>query len=237
MSAGIHSPTRWRRLRTSLRFVATMPMFALRYLLQRVPLYRRNRVADDQRPPDLDREWPGDPSTLQRAHDGVGPLFHRHYRITVTDEEHGPEALIGVILHDPNSTTPRELARFERPDGGPAGDLEVGDEVVVRLPGPWNGPVRLVERTPRSFRFATLEGHLEAGEIEFRAGYDERGLLEFEIESWARCGDRLFDILYERFPVGRELQLHMWSQFCQRVAKVAGGVRMSNVSATTRRLE
>jgi uncharacterized protein (UPF0548 family) len=28
-------------------------------------------------------------------------------------------------------------------------------------PGPWDGPVRVVERTPTCFRFATLAGHLE----------------------------------------------------------------------------
>ena len=47
--------------------------------------------------------------------------------------------------------------------------MEVGDEYVVRMPGPWDGPVRVVEVTPTSFRLATLDGHLEAGQIEFRA--------------------------------------------------------------------
>ena len=45
--------------------------------------------------------------------------------------------------------------------------MAVGDEYVVRMPGPWDGPVRVVERTPTAFRFATLEGHLEAGQIRF----------------------------------------------------------------------
>ena len=53
-----------------------------------------------------------------------------------------------------------------------------------------DGPVRVVERTQTSFRFATLEGHLEAGQIEFSARYDGP-MLEFRIESWARAGDRL----------------------------------------------
>jgi hypothetical protein len=108
---------------------------------------------------------------------------------------------------------------------------------VVRLPGPWNGPVRVVERTPTSLRLATLTGHMEAGEIEFRAGYEERGFLEFEINSWARSGDGLCLWLYERFPVGREMQLHMWAQLCQQVARAAGGVRMGNVACATRTLE
>ena len=207
-----------------------------RYLTQRVPLYRRDRESIDAPRPDLDRPHPGDPDTLQRAAAGVGPLFHRRYWIFVTDERLGAEDLIDAILRDPNRSTPSELARFETFDGEPVHDLGLGDELVVRLPGPWDGPVRLVERTPTSFRLATLLGHLEAGEIEFRTSYDERGFLQFTIESWARSGDRRFDLLYERFPVGREMQLHMWSQFCRRVAAAAGGVRMSNVSCTTEQI-
>ncbi len=70
------------------------------------------------------------------------------------------------------------------------GRAAVGDEFVVRMPGPWDGPVRAVEVTPTSFRLATLTGHLEAGQIEFRAA-DDGGDLVFTIESWARSGDRL----------------------------------------------
>lgn len=44
--------------------------------------------------------------------------------------------------------------------------MNVGDEYLVRMPGPWNGPVRVVGRTPTSFRLATLQGHLEAGQLE-----------------------------------------------------------------------
>ena len=206
-----------------------------RYAVQRIPLYRRDRQADHGDPPDLDRELPGDPATLQRAREGLGPLFHRSYWILVTDEVLTAEELISYILEEPNRVTPTEMARFETPDGRPARDLAVGDELIVRLPGPWNGPVRVVERTPTSFRFATMQGHMEAGEIEFRTSTDPRGFLEFRIESWARSGDPLFHLLYERFPIGRELQQHMWSQFCRRVAAVSGGVRMSNPACTTRR--
>lgn len=187
--------------------------------------------------PDLDRDLPGDPDTLQRARAGVGPLFHRRYWVFVTDERLGAEALIDTILRDPNRASPSELARFETIDGDPVRDLQLGDEMVIRLPGPWDGPVRVVERTATSFRLATLLGHLEAGEIEFRTTYDERGFLRFAIESWARSGDRRFATLYDRFRIGREFQLQMWAQFCLRCADAAGGVRMSNVCCSTRRLE
>lgn len=221
------------------RWAAAMALTGARYAIHRVPLYRRDRDHEAEGPalPDFDRDLPGDPATVQRASSGLGPVFHRSYRIAVTDEELGPEALIDAIAADPEAVTPTEMARFRTVDGGRVERLEVGDELVVRLPGPWDGPVRVIDRTPTSFRFVTLAGHMEAGEIQFAARHDDRGFLEFRIDSWARSGDRVFHLLYERFPVGREMQLHMWSQFCQRVAATSGGVRMSNVSCTTERHE
>lgn len=214
-----------------------MALTGLRYTTQRIPLYRRDRQEGSGDPPDFDRTLPGDDATLQKVRQGIGHLYHRRYAICVTDETLSGEQLIDLILEEPNRVAPTEMARFETIDGAPARNLDVGDELVVRLPGPWNGPVRVVERTSKSFRLATLQGHMEAGEIEFRTCTDDRGFLEFSIESWARSGDRLFHVLYELFPIGRELQQHMWAQFCRRVAAVSGGVQMSNTSCTTRRFD
>ena len=72
------------------------------------------------------------------------------------------------------------------------------------MPGPWDGPVRVVAATPTSFRLATLDGHLEAGQIELPAPATEDGEpLEFAIESWARAGDRLSHLLYNRLAAGQ----------------------------------
>lgn len=224
-------------VRRGARLGTDVALTLVRYTTQRIPVYRRDRGEIAGEPPDFTRELPGDPATLQRPRDGIGPLYHRSYWVFVTDETRSGEELISAILADPNRVTPTELARFETVDGRPARNLDVGDELVVRLPGPWNGPVRVIDRTPSSFRFATLRGHLEAGEIEFRTSTDARGFLEFRIESWARSGDPLFHLLYSRLLIGRELQQHMWAQFCQRVATVSGGVRMSNPASSTRRLD
>jgi hypothetical protein len=114
--------------------------------------------------------------------------------------------------------------------------MNVGDEYVVRMPGPWDGPVRVAEVTPTSFRLATLAGHLEAGQIEFRAAR-EGDRLAFTIESWARSGDRLSDLLYGHLRMAKEVQLHMWASFLERVVELAEGRRDGLLEIHTRRVD
>ena len=91
------------------------------------------------------------------------------------------------------------------------------------MPGPWDGPVRVIDETVSSFRLATLDGHLEAGQIEFRASSEEADRLRFTIESWARSADRLSDFLYHRVGMARRCSSHMWISFLEGVAKLSGG--------------
>jgi hypothetical protein len=166
--------------------------------------------------------------------EGAGPLFHRVYRGRIRDADMRPEALIAKITADPDQVAPTEFASFNKVLGD-EGTMAVGDEYVVRMPGPWDGPVRVVERTPTSFRFATLDGHLEAGQIDFSARRGE--LLEFRIESWARAGDRLSNLLYDRLRMSKEIQLHMWSSVIERVAELAGGRLTGGIEIRTRRVD
>ena len=234
MSAPTGGADGGRALPRLWRYVTALVAGPFVYLTHRVPMYRRDRVPERKEAPDLHRDLPGDPETVQRARDGVGTLFHRHYWIEMTDTDLTPEQLIDRVAGDLNRVTPTVLSRFEAERDN--GSLEVGDELVVRLPGPWDGPVRCIDRTATSFRFATLDGHMEAGEIEFRTSTTDRGFVRFEIESWARSGSRLFHTLYERVPVAREVQLLMWSAFCQQVAKLSGGIVMSNVQSVTEKV-
>jgi hypothetical protein len=172
---------------------------------------------------------------VQRVEDGVGPLFHRVYRARIRDALISPQELIGRLRADPNLAAPTELARFLRL-GDAGAPLSVGDELVVRMPGPWDGPVRVTSTTSCSFRFATLTGHLEAGQIEFRAT-DSDGLLRFEIESWARSGDWLSNVLYHHLRMAKEVQLHMWTSFLEQVARVSGGRLTGGVEIISRKLE
>ncbi len=81
-----------------------------------------------------------------------------------------------------------------------------------------------------------LAGHLEAGQIEFRARRRPRAL-RFEIESWARSADRLSDLLYHRLHMAKEVQLHMWTSFLERVARASGGRLTGGIEIHTRRVE
>ena len=58
--------------------------------------------------------------------------------------------------------------------------------------------------------------------------------LHFEIESWARAGDRLSAVLYNKLRLAKEIQLNMWSHFCVRVAALADGRPQGGVTIRTR---
>jgi hypothetical protein len=184
----------------------------------------------DDAPPPL---RPGD--ELQPPEAGAGPLFHRVYRTRIRDTALSPEGVIAEMTSDLDRVAPTEFASFNKVLGS-EGAMAVGDEYVVRMPGPWDGPVRVVELTPTSFRFATLDGHLEAGQIEFSARVDGP-MLEFRIESWARAGDRLSNLLYDRLRMSKEVQLHMWTSVLERVAKLAGGRVTGGIEIRTRRVD
>ena len=61
--------------------------------------------------------------------------------------------------------------------------------------------------------------------------------MRFEIESWARSGDRLSNLLYDRMRMSKEIQLHMWTSFLERVIRMSGGERDGGLRIETRRVE
>jgi Domain of unknown function (DUF1990) len=223
-----------RRLATAARWPVGIGLTSWSYMWRTTPMHRREEagaLADDAPPhlPDgVSRE------EVQPATDGAGPLFHRRYAALVREPRLLPEELIAHVAGDLNKVTPTEFAVFQKVEGPDEG-MHVGDEYVVRMAAPWDGPVRVIHRTPRSFRFATLDGHLEAGQIEFRAEPAPEGL-RFEIESWARSGDRLSNLLYNHLRMAKEIQLHMWTSFLERVAKASGGRLTGGIDIHTRRV-
>lgn len=221
---------RLQRAAVVLRWPVGIGLASWRYLWRTTPLHRNDEtspstIAVPPLPPEVidDR--------LQQPNDGVGPLYHRRYRATICAARKSPEALVARIAKNPNWACPVEVAVFRKVHGAD-GCMEVGDEYVIRMPGPWDGPVRVVDRTLTSFRFATLQGHLEAGQIEFRAGSEDSHLI-FDIESWARSADQLSDLLYDRLRLAKEVQLNLWIHFLQRVARLTGGRMTGGIDVHT----
>jgi hypothetical protein len=221
-----------QRLAGAARWPFGLLLTSWSYIWRTTPIHRRELEGSwaADRPPEVTQD--ADLHEVQRAEDGSGrvpapPLPRRG----------APAGAIGDRGHggDPGQSERRraEGARAFRQDRRRARWMRVGDEFTVRMPGPWDGPVRVVDRSPASFRFITLDGHIEAGQIEWRAG-DEDGRLVFEIESWSRPGDRLSDLMHHRLRMAKEVQLHMWTSVLEKVAQRYGGRRDGPLEIRTR---
>lgn len=224
----------YQRISTAVRWPLGVTLTSWRYMWRTTPM-RRSEV-EGSREQDTPPPAPAGVSTLdvQSPEDGVGPLFHRTYSVRIGNARIGARELLRQVAADPDRVAPSEFASFNK-TLGEDGDMQVGDEYVVRMPGPWDGPVRVAEVTATSFRLMTLDRHLEAGQIEFRAGDDGDGL-GFTIESWARSGDRLSNLLYGRLRMAKEVQLHMWTSFLEQVVELANGRRVGLLAIETRRV-
>ncbi len=226
-------PSRYQRLATAAFWPAGIVLTSWDYMWRITPLHRRELAGsmEHDAPPPPPSDVLLDDTQLSDA--GVGPLFHRRYQARIAEPRLSAEELMERITADPDRVAPKKLARFKKVHGQ-KGRMAAGDEYVVRMPGPWDGPVRVIDQTPTSFRFATLEGHLEAGQIEFRVRPDEDGGLVFSVESWARSGDQLSRVMYQRLHMAKEVQLHMWASFLERTVRLAGGRLDRGIDVETR---
>ena len=73
-----------------------------------------------------------------------------------------------------------DLAPFTKVRGT-SGAMSVGDRYIIEITGPWKGAVEVVEVSSRSFRLATLEGHMESGVIEMRTSTGATGSQEGDV--------------------------------------------------------
>jgi hypothetical protein len=226
-------PSLTRRLTTAARWPVGVTLTSWRYMWRTTPLNRDEVEGswEDDAPPPLPDEV--DRDDVQWVGHGSGPHFRRRYSVRIEGAAMSAEELMALVMENPDRAAPSEFATFQKMRGDEE-TLHVNDEYIVRMPGPWDGPVRVASTSPRSFRFVTLAGHLEAGQIEFRASNGE--LLEFEIESWARSGDRLSELLYDRLRISKEVQFHMWTSFLERVVKLSGGKRAGGLRIHTRKV-
>lgn len=202
------------------RWAVGMGLVTWRYLWSTIPLHRSEEEAEESAgPPPLSDEV--DRRDLLAVTDGVGALFRRVFRVRIVDARLDARSLLRVLHEDMERFVPVEVVRL-RDFAGDEGRLRVNDDFVVDMPGPWNGPVRVVHLDPTRLRLATRRGHLEAGQIEFRA-QNAGPELVFEIEAWARPSGRASHLLYSRLRLAKEIQLNMWVRFCQSASRIAQG--------------
>jgi hypothetical protein len=225
-----------RRLSTAARWPLGVLKTGWDYLWRTTPMHRSELAGSlpEDQPPTLPADANRD--DMQRIEDGHGPLMHRCYVGRVREAELSARELIGTFGAEPNCATPRALASFVKLRGE-EGELRAGDEFTVRIPGPWDGPVRAVEVDDAAFTLATLDGHLEAGRIRFSARNLGSRRLEIRIEAWARGGDAVSNLLFDRVPVNKEVQLHMWISVLERLIELSGGRRDGLLDITTRRVD
>ena len=185
--------------------------------------------------PPVTAEPPGE-RDIQREEDGVGARFHRRYEVDVEKTTKSPVELIRCIGENIQAYVPDELATFEK-STGVEGQLAIGDEYDIHIRSPWDGPVRVVEAEPTRFTLATLDGHMEAGQIRFEAVEHPTvpDALRFSIESWARSRDGAVDFVYDELGLAKKAQQAMWTFFCERVADDCGGQKMEEVRVLTER--
>jgi hypothetical protein len=228
-------PTATRRWLTALSWPFGIALTSWDYMWRTTPMHRREEEVTVNVIPELMRYPAGVSSDeVQGQEVGSGPLFHRRYRTRIRGSSVSADALMAEVQADVNRAAPTTFARFHRVHGERG--LAIGDEYVVRMPGPWDGPVRVVAVGPRAFRLATLAGHLEAGQIEFRAEETDEGELGFAIESWARSSSAIVNILYHRLRMAKEVQAHMWISFLERVVEISRGKMAGGIEIETRRV-
>ena len=129
---------------------------------------------------------PADPESARREReDGTGPVLHRLYRATIREPKLTADRLLAIIAADPNVIAPSEVLRFEKTRGEP-GRLQEGDELLIRMAGPWNAPVKVARRWEEGIRLVATRGHPQLGEVELRAR-DEDGRIVMEIQTRERA--------------------------------------------------
>jgi hypothetical protein len=59
----------------------------------------------------------------------------------------------------------------------------------------------------------------------------------FGVESWARTGVRLSDLMHNPLRMAKEVQLHMWTSVIEQAAELAGGRLARGIDIDTRRVD
>src|SRR5690348_13981231 len=128
-----------RRWTTAASWPAGVALTSWDYMWRTTPMRRHEAGAalPDPLPSLLEFPVGVGADDVQAESDGTGPLFHRSYSTRIRGSDASPDQLMKAVKTDLNQPAPTTFARFQRLDGEP-GPIELGDEYVVRMPGPWD---------------------------------------------------------------------------------------------------
>ncbi len=168
------------------------------------------------------------PLAQRESEQGVGKVVHRLYSATIRTPKLPAARLLAIIATDPNVIAPSEVLRFEKTRGEP-GSLEEGDELLIRMAGPWNAPAKVTRRWAEGFRFAATGGHPQLGQVELRTR-DDGGDIAIEIQTRERAAGVTFHVL-QRIKLIQRMQNYTWGEMLQNAAQVAGGQPLERITA------
>lgn len=210
-----------RRFMRRLGWAVGAPLAIFRFLRREIPL---EEIASTGPPPFPDERV--DPADAEKART-VGPVVHRLYSATIQAPKLSAERLLAIIAADPNVIAPVEVLHFEKRRGDRR-RLEKGDELLIRMFGPWNGPVQVVRRWQEGFRLAATRGHPQLGQLELRAR-DDDGQIAMEIQTRERAAGVGFHLL-QRIGLVRRMQDYTWGEVLENAAQLAGGRRLDRIT-------
>ncbi len=211
-----------RRLMRKLGWLVGAPLAVFRFLRREIPIVEIDPVGAS-----LPAEDP--PSAPREEDAGVGPVVHRLYSATIPEPKLTADRLLAIIAADPNVIAPSEVLRFEKTRGRP-GILEEADELLIRMAGPWNGPVKVTRRWQEGFRLTATRGHPQLGQVELRAR-DAGGELTIEIQTRERAAGAVFHAL-QRIGLIRRMQSYTWAEMLENAAQLAGGRRPERITVS-----
>ena len=205
-----------------LGWLVGAPLAVFRFLRREIPIVEID-PADAATPLAID-----DRDTAKREHyDGVGPVVHRLFSATIRSPKLTADRLLAIIAADLNVIAPSEVLRFEKIRGEP-GSLREADELLIRMAGPWNGPVKVTRRWDEGFRLTATRGHPQLGQVELRLR-DEDGGIAMEIQTRERAAGISFHAL-QRIGVIRRMQSYTWAEMLENAAQLSGGHRPDRIT-------
>jgi hypothetical protein len=198
------------------------PLAIFRFLRREIPIVEIDPSHAAAPLPSADPE-----GARRETEGGTGPVLHRLYSATICKPKLSASRLLAIVAADPNVIAPSEVVRFEK-TRGEAGRLEEGDELLIRMAGPWNAPVKVARRWKEGVRLVATRGHPQLGELELRAR-DAEGGIAMEIQTRERAAGLGFRLL-QRIGLIRRMQAYTWAEMLENSAQLAGGRPLEQVA-------